>query len=149
MFVNAGKRIIEMNSTKKIELGDFVNYEEPVKSDGYKFVRWEDATGNKYETTHVFGEESDNKDIELFAIYTDENGNIIGRGETKDGGSKAYYTVFTKYDPSKAQHNSSSFEVQKDGLVKQAMIDYDAYEAIEVEGWWEKGWSFDNSIIPF
>ena len=146
VFVNAGKRIIEMNSNKKIELGDFVNYEEPVKSSGYKFTRWEDAAGNKYETTHTFGEESDNKDIELFAIYTDENGNITGRGETKDGGSKAYYTVFTKYDPSKAQHNSSSFEVKKDGLVKQAMIDYDAYEAEEVEGWWEKGWSFDNSV---
>ena len=146
VFMSSGERIKEMNNNKKIELGSFRGYEEPVKSEGYTFVRWEDSSYKKYETTHEFGEESDNKTIELFAIYKDSNGNIVGRGETKDGGAKAYYTVFTKYDPNKASHISSSFEVQKDALVKQAMIDYNAYEAVEVEGWWEKGWSFDNTI---
>ncbi|MBQ2204656.1 MAG: InlB B-repeat-containing protein [Lachnospiraceae bacterium] len=144
IFKETGERIKVVTSYRKVELGDFKGYEEPVKSEGYKFVRWEDKDENKYELTHEFGEELNCKTIELFAIYTDENGNIVGRGETKDGGSKSTYTVYTKYDENKATHKKSSFEVAKDGLVIKAMKDYDAYEAVEVEGWWEQGWSWSS-----
>ena len=48
VFMSSGERIKEMNNNKKIELGSFRGYEEPVKSEGYTFVRWEDASYKKY-----------------------------------------------------------------------------------------------------
>ena len=141
------KREKTLRAIIKTALKNFVGYEEPVKSEGYKFDHWEDAAGNKYELTHMFGTESDGKEIELRAIYVDDKDNVVGKGGSEDGGPKANYTVFTEIDPQKSSTSSASFEVKKDGLVKQAMKDYKAYDATkEAEGWWQKGWSFENNL---
>ena len=127
----------------RMALEDVVNYEEPTKSEGYTFIRWEDSTGKVYPTTYVFGKELDGKDVELFAIYKDDKDNTVGKGDTKDGGSRANYTVVSKYDVTKSSVSNTVFEVKKDDYIMQAMIDYDAYyPTVEAEGWWHKGWSF-------
>ena len=128
---------------KRMALEDVVNYEEPTKSEGYTFIRWEDSTGKVYPTTYVFGKELDGKDVELFAIYKDDKDNTVGKGDTKDGGSRANYTLVSKYDVTKSSVSNTVFEVKKDDYIMQAMIDYDAYYPTnEAEGWWHKGWSF-------
>lgn len=127
----------------RMALEDVVNYEEPTKSEGYTFIRWEDSTGKVYPTTYVFGKELDGKDVELFAIYKDDKDNTVGKGDTKDGGTRANYTVISHYDAALSSVSNTVFEVKKNDSIMQAMIDYDAYyPTAEAEGWWHKGWSF-------
>ena len=125
-------------------LGDFNLYEEPKKSGDYVFEKWIDQYGNDIKATDIIY-----KDKILKAVYKDsKTGKEVGSDDdTSDEGKDATYTVALVTDTAKGTLDSGDkFEVKKDALIYNAMVDAKVATPNTTEKWNFWGWSFTDDV---
>lgn len=152
IILNANTGLFKDGSRKKLIttigkniLNTIDGYEEPFKSEKYRFDRWE----TKGSTIEIVASNSMiKKDIELFAVYKNEFNNDVGSEEnTQEGGKDAWYTIKLYSDPEYGTIKGQTlFEIQKDTNVLQRMSDLEINNPEVNAGWYFAGWSFTNDI---
>lgn len=142
---DAREKIIEVY--KYTRLIDDSNYEEPKKSDGLTFDRWErDGVAITNLDKYIVYD-----DMTLVAIYKTQDGSNsdIGKGDgTEEGGKNASYTLRVINDDAYGDYTGAeTFEVKEGESIYATMKAAGVKEGEPKTGYAFKGWRYGSKLI--